>query len=323
MYQVIIADDDQWIRKGLTKAVCWEQLGFEVAASVSCGKDALDYLKEHVADVILTDINMPEMSGLELIAQAKICCPAIRSVIISGYSEFEYARSAIDLKVESYLLKPLSPEDIARVFTNIKKALDDIHSARSDGRQAFNGGQASDDGQAFGGSRVSGGSQALNSGQASDDGQAFSGSRASGGSQALNGSRASGGSQASDGGGNGTGMAGDSMSSLLVNQALLAIRDSYGDKSLSLASLSNKLNVSYGYLSSIFVKNIGKSFKTCLVEVRMEKARELLMLRKYKIYEIADMVGYRSPRYFTDAFKKYFGISPVDYLIHLQVNERT
>lgn len=112
--------------------------------------------------------------------------------------------------------------------------------------------------------------------------------------------------------------ASDSMSRLIVNQALQAIRDSYKDKSLSLASLANKLGVSYGYLSTIFVKNTGKSFKTCLVEVRMEAARELLISRKYKIYEIADMVGYSSPRYFTDAFKKFFGISPLDYIARLR-----
>ena len=110
----------------------------------------------------------------------------------------------------------------------------------------------------------------------------------------------------------------DTMSRLIVNQALLAIEDSYYDKSLTLASLANKLGVSYGYLSTIFVKNIGKSFKTCLVEVRMDKARELLISRQYKIYEIADKVGYSSSRYFTDAFKKYFGISPVDYIARLR-----
>ena len=91
MYQVIIADDDSWIREGLTKVVQWNNLGFEVAASVSSGKDALEYLENHTADVILTDINMPEMTGLELITEARKRCPALKSVIISGYSEFEYA----------------------------------------------------------------------------------------------------------------------------------------------------------------------------------------------------------------------------------------
>ena len=90
-----------------------------------------------------------------------------------------------------------------------------------------------------------------------------------------------------------------------------------GERLMEIA-LANKLGVSYGYLSTIFVKNTGKSFKTCLVEVRMEAARELLISIKYKIYEIADMVGYSSPRYFTDAFKKFFGISPLDYIARLR-----
>ena len=91
----------------------------------------------------------------------------------------------------------------------------------------------------------------------------------------------------------------------------------YRDKNLSLREAADHLGVSYGYLSTAFARTYGKNFKAYLMSLRAEKARELLMERKYKIYEIADMTGYGSSRYFTEAFKRRYGISPVDYLSRL------
>ena len=109
----------------------------------------------------------------------------------------------------------------------------------------------------------------------------------------------------------------ESFTILISSKAKNYIDVNYSKKDLSLREIADKLNVSYGYLSTAFTKTYGENFKSYLVSVRMEKAREFLMERKYKIYEIADKTGYTSSRYFTDAFKKRFGISPGDYILRL------
>jgi two-component system response regulator YesN len=115
MYKLIIVDDDELIRKGLEKVIPWEQLGFTVIGVYGNALEALESMKSNPSDVILTDIRMPEMSGLELIEQARNFHSGLKAVIISGYSEFEYARQAIMLKVENYLLKPLGQEETSAI----------------------------------------------------------------------------------------------------------------------------------------------------------------------------------------------------------------
>ena len=124
MYTLIIVDDDELIRKGLEKVIQWEKMGFSVAGTFKGAVDALEYLKSNTADVILTDIRMPHMTGLELIDEAKKIRKDIKSVIISGYGEFELAKKALLLKVEDYLLKPLGEEEIETAFLKLKKNLD-------------------------------------------------------------------------------------------------------------------------------------------------------------------------------------------------------
>ena len=92
MYTLIIVDDDEMIRRGMEKVIDWKRLGFQVRASFSDPSEAYQYLKENPVDVILTDMKMPGMSGLELIEKAKELQGDIRSVAMSGYDEFELAR---------------------------------------------------------------------------------------------------------------------------------------------------------------------------------------------------------------------------------------
>lgn len=110
---------------------------------------------------------------------------------------------------------------------------------------------------------------------------------------------------------------GDLHSRLLAQQAKKIVEEEYADPELSLSSVSGKLGISYGYLSAIFPQAAGKSFKSYLVDVRMTKARELLLTRDYRIYEIAELTGYTGTKYFTEAFQRYYGASPLKYLQNL------
>ena len=101
-------------------------------------------------------------------------------------------------------------------------------------------------------------------------------------------------------------------STYIVEEAMKLIDTYCSDKNFSLTYVSETLGISYGYLSGIFKQEIGKKFSECLIEKRMQKAKVLLLTRKYKIYEIADLCGYGNERYFSDSFKKYYGQSPTD-----------
>lgn len=102
---VILADDDQLILEDLKTLINWEKLGFELAATAQNGSQALKKLKKYRPQVLITDIIMPGMDGLELIRQARMLLPNLKILIITSYDEFDYAKRAIQLGVSDYILK--------------------------------------------------------------------------------------------------------------------------------------------------------------------------------------------------------------------------
>jgi YesN/AraC family two-component response regulator len=125
-YRLMIVDDERLIRQGLRKVIPWEDLGFVVVSEANSGRAALDAAVHKGKDpqVILTDIRMPDMSGLELISRLRSRFPKLRSVLISGYADFRYAVEAMRLKVEDYILKPIDPEVIKDIFSRLHTVLD-------------------------------------------------------------------------------------------------------------------------------------------------------------------------------------------------------
>lgn len=124
MYRLIIVDDEEVIRNGLRSVVEWEALGFTVVGTFSNGNAALGYLREHQVDVVLADIRMPRLSGLDLARILMIDKPETLVVILSGYDDFHYAQEAIDLNVFKYLLKPIKEGQLTDVFAKLKDTLD-------------------------------------------------------------------------------------------------------------------------------------------------------------------------------------------------------
>lgn len=124
MYKVIIADDEKVIRMGLKNILDWENLGFEVAGVFSDGEEVLDYLDYAIPDAILTDVKMANISGLDVAKYVmEHQCPC-KVVIVSGFHEFDLALKAIKYGADEYLLKPVDPEELERVFRKIKDTLD-------------------------------------------------------------------------------------------------------------------------------------------------------------------------------------------------------
>lgn len=122
MYRLIIADDEYMIRQSLASLVDWESLGFQVVLLARDGEEALRALDG--ADVVLSDVQMPKLSGLDLAQRVFEDQLPVRVVIISGYREFEYARRAIAYNVSDYLLKPIDLACVTSVFERIRADLD-------------------------------------------------------------------------------------------------------------------------------------------------------------------------------------------------------
>ncbi|MBR6959215.1 MAG: response regulator, partial [Clostridiales bacterium] len=106
--KVFICEDESIVREGLRDMIPWEKYGFEFVGDAPDGEMALPMIRELKPDVLITDITMPFMDGLALSKVVISELPDIKIVIISGYSDFEYARQAIELGVEQYLLKPVT-----------------------------------------------------------------------------------------------------------------------------------------------------------------------------------------------------------------------
>lgn len=128
-YKVIVVEDEALIIKNVVKKIEQLELGFEVVETAKNGQAALEVIRDKLPDVIITDIRMPIMDGLQLLQQLYESDPTVRSVIISGYNDFEYAREAIKYNVTDYLLKPVDTEALYQCLFRLKIELDTEHAS--------------------------------------------------------------------------------------------------------------------------------------------------------------------------------------------------
>ena len=124
MYKAMIIDDEEIVRWGIRDLIDWESEGFELCEDGHDGRDGLKKLLEQTPDLALVDIKMPGISGIELIRAAREAGFGGRFVILTGYSEFEFAKAAISLGVEEYLLKPVDEDELALCARKIRTELD-------------------------------------------------------------------------------------------------------------------------------------------------------------------------------------------------------
>ena len=123
-YKVILVDDEVEVIDVMKKKIHWNDLGFDVVGSATNGVKALELVEKLQPDVVLTDIKMPYMDGLELARKLNQDYPNIYIMLCTGFDEFEYAKEAVHLEIEEYVLKPLNAAEITKVFEDLKKKLD-------------------------------------------------------------------------------------------------------------------------------------------------------------------------------------------------------
>ena len=123
-YSVLLVDDEEDVVEAIVQKIDWEALGYSLAGYAKNGLEALEIAEEKQIDVVLTDIKMPYMDGLTLSHRLKELYPSIKIIIFSGFDEFEYAKEAIRLEAEEYMLKPVDAGELSRVFQKVHDALD-------------------------------------------------------------------------------------------------------------------------------------------------------------------------------------------------------
>lgn len=241
--KVLLVDDEAVQLRGLCKYVHWGEYGCEQPHCAGSGKEALRKIAETTYDIVITDVSMPEMNGLEMIVQCKKRMTELPCfVILSGFDEFAYAQEAIRLGVRFYVLKPIKVEEIEEVLKTIYLENQQKLMGENDAKNSIAAG-------------------------------AFH---------------------------------------PVIFGVVQYIDKEYAEN-VSIQDLSEKFAINSSYLSSLFKKEVNMNISTYITKVRMRNAVRYLKEGKYRISEIAEMVGYQTPAYFSEQFRKEFGCNPKDY----------
>lgn len=251
MIRAIIVEDERNIRQGLILTTDWASLDIEIIGDASNGKEGLELALKLHPDIILTDIKMPVMNGLDML-EAIIDHQDVVAVVLSGFSEFEYARRALQLGAIDYLVKPFSDEELLGALSNAAKQVKQMQVLKKEETVSQN--------------------DLLNTV-----------------TRYLSKS--------------------DRSSHKNIQKLFAYVQEQYSEE-ISVSSAAEYLQVSESYLSRLFRSETSYSFHEYLTVYRMKVACDLLMNTDYKIYEVANAVGFRDQRYFSSVFKKYFGMSP-------------
>lgn len=124
MYRVLLVDDEYMIFTGLQKIIDWTSLGFQVVATAENAMQGLSILEAQKIDLVITDVTMPEMNGLEFIEAAQREHHTFEFMILSGYQEFDYLKSGMQLGAVNYLMKPVNKVELVESLEKVKQHLD-------------------------------------------------------------------------------------------------------------------------------------------------------------------------------------------------------
>jgi two-component system response regulator YesN len=292
--KVIIIDDEPVHVRGLMKYVKWNKFGFDKVVGVSSAKEALKLLQEETFDLVVTDINMPGMNGLELIRQIHVYGKNPDIIIVSGYNEFTYAQEAIRLGVCAYILKPIKPEEMEdniQIIAEKKKwlLLDEEKKSEFDILS-----QIIEE-------------ENMKSEGISVEGVKVTDLKAEKKAENINVENA-----------NTENMISENMNTEhherktihpSIQKILIYIGKNFASD-ITVQEIAEEFRLNECYLSALFKKEVGINLSNYLQRYRVNRAMELLKNSDLRINEIAYKVGYQNPSYFSEQFKKIYNITP-------------
>ena len=276
MYKVVIIDDEPVIVQGLSRSIKWENYSCEVVGTASGGEEGLELIGRVHPDIVFSDIRMPHMDGMTMIASAKSQYPDMEITILTGFQDFEYARQAILLGVTRFLVKPSRMDElqeaVAAMVANLQaKGISPEHASAGNPSEVKDTDRKCVDID-----------EDTREDVFAEDAE------------------------------NEDGIDNTEASSFLVTNALKYMQEHYREK-LKLQEVADQVYVSQWHLSKLLNRYKGQSFSDILNSIRIEKAKELLEDPSLRIGDIADMVGFLDMAHFSRVFKKQTGVSANEY----------
>ena len=123
-YKVILVDDEEEVIDAIKSRILWEQLGLQIVGSATNGVKALELVEKLQPDIVITDIKMPYMNGLELSRRLNDEYKNVHIIIFTGFDEFDYAKEAVHLEIDEYMLKPINAVELSECLKRVKNSLD-------------------------------------------------------------------------------------------------------------------------------------------------------------------------------------------------------
>lgn len=243
MLKVLIVDDEPMVRKGIVLGFDWAAMDCVIVGEAANGEEGLAAVEAYNPNLIITDIRMPNMDGLEMLRELRRRGNRAHVIILTAYSDFSYARNALQYGADDYLLKPFHNQELVAAINRIKQKVQErITLTPQDVLPLVKGDK-----------------------------------------------------------------------SKYVLLAMNYIAEHYSDPGIGITQIADSLGVSEGHLSHVFKKETSYTIIGYLTQYRIHVAMKLLQDCRYKIYEVAEMVGYRDVAYFGSTFKKLTGLSPSEY----------
>lgn len=336
MLSVFLVDDEHLIKRGLKKLIAWEQLGFNICGEASDGEEALEMISSENTDIVITDLKMPIMDGLELAAQLKKKYPGIKVIVLTGFDDFEYMQQSIRNSVVDYLLKPVNAALLTESLLKIKeqianenygypfvleaRLIKELEGLEERNLQSIIG-ELFDEFQKnkvpfsiikkicnslLVNINIHLDSMGCNLGDILQKDSAWESyySNFSDKNQVKE-------------------EFVKIISSIIEhklkhsNKKIVDQIKEYIEKHLhediNLSGIAAKFYLNPSYLSQLFKSETGENYVDFLMKIRVEKAKKLLKDKNLRIQEISELVGYTDSKYFGQLFKKQVGMLPSEY----------
>ena len=275
MYKVAIVDDEPVIVRGLTKMIPWESYNCRVVGTAGDGQEGMKLIREQKPDILISDICMPGIDGLTMIAGMKSEFGHMQITILTGFRDFDYAQQAIRLGVTRFLLKPSKMDELEEA---VRVMIENLEKQGITGKE-----------------------------DGTDEGVGENTPKAEGNREGEEGKEKAEPSEGKEG------EETDSPAScFIVKNALAYIEENYREK-LKLSDVADQIYVSQWHLSKLLNKHTGQNFSEILNTIRIEKAKELLKDPSLRFGDFAEEVGFLDVAHFSRVFKKQAGISANEY----------
>lgn len=245
MYKVVVIEDESIVRRGIIQSIDWNSVNCMVMGEAEDGIKGVELIKRVHPDIVVSDISMPNMSGIEMVETLREAGIAPKVIFLTAFDDFSFAVDALRLQAADYILKPFKDGEMEECLAKIIQGL----------------GNSPEEGL------VAGNELELRKGDKSK----------------------------------------------YLSDAIKYIDENYSNPDLSVDMVAESIGVSAGHLSRLFRKETDYTMMTYLVNRRMRAAKDLLKDYSHKVYEVAEMVGYRDIAYFSATFKKSVGVSPSEY----------